>query len=260
MKQKKDIRERLFIAGFSERAAEVAREYGCSLEINEICISENLDEERLERTEQRIRSTIKTGGCEGKRVLMHGPFTELTPDAMDPKALKLTWDRYEEAVRLCRKIGIKDIVFHSGYIPRTYHKEWHHARSVEFFQNFCTQVAGDMNIYIENVFDDEPYMIRSLIEDINLTNVRACLDIGHANVASMPEYDVLDWIDVLRPVLGHTHLHDNDGEVDLHLPLGYGTIDVDRVLGKLLAMEDVFMTIESTDSRESLIQLFSLLD
>lgn len=260
MKYNKDIKKRLFIAGFSNHAAEVAKDYGCSLEINETCISENLDEEKVEETKANIRDMIAEGDCFNKKIFAHGPFTEITPDAMDPKVLKLTWDRYESAVKICRELGIKDIVFHSGYVPRTYYKEWHHKRSVKFLKEFCTKVAGDMNIYIENVFDDEPYMLRNLIEEIDLINVKACLDIGHANVASLPEYNVFDWIDVLRPVLGHTHLHDNDGEIDLHLPLGCGVMEVDRTLKELLAMKDVSMTIESVDSRESLDRIFSLLD
>lgn len=55
------------------------------------------------------------------------------------------------------------------------------------------------------------------------------LDIGHANlgVATNTAESILARF---GPRLRHVHLHDNNGQSDLHLPLGAGSIDVPRMV------------------------------
>jgi len=51
--------------------------------------------------------------------------------------------------------------------------------------------------------------------------LRACYDSGHANITDHPAHA----IGVMAPVLGHLHLHDNDGTADQHRMPGEGSID-----------------------------------
>ncbi len=46
-----------------------------------------------------------------------------------------------------------------------------------------------------------------------------CLDVGHANTR-VSETPPLDWIAPMAPWLRHVHLHNNDGDWDLHDALG----------------------------------------
>ena len=48
----KDFRDRIFFATFSDGATKTANKYGFSLEINDLCISSNLDPENREETIQ----------------------------------------------------------------------------------------------------------------------------------------------------------------------------------------------------------------
>ncbi len=85
----KYFRDRIFFATFSDGATKTANKYGFSLEINNLCISSNLDPENREETIQRIENEIAEAGVKGRKLFMHGPFTELTPDAMDPRATEV---------------------------------------------------------------------------------------------------------------------------------------------------------------------------
>lgn len=59
------------------------------------------------------------------------------------------------------------------------------------------------------------------------------LDIGHANL-QVPENTTEAILAAFGPRLRHVHLHDNKGgSADLHLPLGAGTLDVERCVKAL---------------------------
>ena len=67
------------------------------------------------------------------------------------------------------------------------------------------------------------------------------LDIGHANLfGRRPE----EFIEKFHPKLKHVHLHDNFGNADLHLPIGRGAIDWERVLNVLKKYYDGTITLE----------------
>ncbi|MCH5151549.1 MAG: sugar phosphate isomerase/epimerase [Clostridiales bacterium] len=84
-------------------------------------------------------------------------------------------------------------------------------------------------VAIENIkrFDYVEYLMERIPSD----NVKLCLDIGHANAYSHNLYSY-DW-DKLLDRLYCVHIHDNDGERDLHLMPGMGNIDWNFV-GRLL--------------------------
>jgi len=67
------------------------------------------------------------------------------------------------------------------------------------------------------------------------------LDIGHANLfGRRPE----EFIEKFHPKLKHVHLHDNFGNADLHLPIGRGAIDWEKVLNVLKKYYDGTITLE----------------
>lgn len=71
-----------------------------------------------------------------------------------------------------------------------------------------------------------------ILDAINGAYVGACLDTGHAALSG-------DLQILIRKLAGHLrmlHVHDNRGAGDEHLPPGDGTIDWDRVMRELLAI------------------------
>lgn len=252
----KYFRDRIFFATFSDGATKTANKYGFSLEINDLCISSNLDPENREETIQRIEDEIAEAGVNGRKLFMHGPFTELTPDAMDPRAIELMMDRYMESIEICEHFGVKDMVVHSGFIPLMYHRDWHVPRSIEFWQRISDRLPDGFTLYVENVFDEDPYIMRDVIKGTDRKNIKCCLDVGHAN-AIKSKYDVYEWIDVLKDVLGHFHLHTNDGTADQHGGLDSDEMNMKGILLHILSCcgDDVTFTVESRESEPSAIFL-----
>jgi sugar phosphate isomerase/epimerase len=76
-------------------------------------------------------------------------------------------------------------------------------------------------IHLENVYEQTPEMLLTLIEKISSENFAFCLDMGHMNVFG--EAPLSEWLDALGSHLGEVHLHDNDGRKDAHAPIGSGT-------------------------------------
>lgn len=239
------MKDNLYIATFSENALSVIRRHGLSIELNDLCISENLDQERVRDTMDTMRRELVESGA--KKTIIHGPFTEIIPASIDHRAVELGLTRLNEAHAVAEKLGINRMVVHSGYMPLLYFKEWHKEKSLFFWKKFMEDKPEDFIIYIENVFEDEPVMMKEIIEDLADPRIQICLDVGHANAVTSVEYDIYDWIRILGPMIGHFHLHNNDGKTDLHGPLESGAMDMEAVLSAIRThcSPDVTMTIES---------------
>lgn len=120
------------------------------------------------------------------------------------------------------------------------------------WQEYMRDKADDFEIYIENVLEDEPFMIASMMEKITDPRIHACLDTGHA--ACMSNVPVIEWVQTLSPYIGHLHIHDNNGNYDDHLPLGAGATDMKAVIAAAqeLCRDDVTYTLESRTSRPAI--------
>ena len=72
-----------------------------------------------------------------------------------------------------------------------------------------------------------------LVEELNRPEVALALDTGHAHISASAESETLAAGRRLRT----THVHDNDGRADAHLPPGLGSIDWDRWVAALDAID-----------------------
>lgn len=66
-------------------------------------------------------------------------------------------------------------------------------------------------------------------------------DIGHINLFGR---DPIDYLGFFKKKLEHIHMHDNDGNRDLHLPLGAGTINWNRLIPYLKTIYNGTITLE----------------
>ena len=73
--------------------------------------------------------------------------------------------------------------------------------------------------------DNLPEMQR-VLEEFNTPFLRMVLDVGHANTAEGP----VMYIERLHQFIIGTHIHDNSGMGDEHLPLGEGTMPWDEMV------------------------------
>lgn len=275
----------IFLSTFSYNPVQEIAEYGIGIEFNQFCISQWLDDEAIDNTlmkmeRQAFRAGLSQGGyCnlapkgekdfeleetiwpEGKplgdlvapnKAIVHGPFTELCPAAFDHRFRELVRDRFDQAAAGTIRLGLNRMVVHTGFIPVIFDPKWHLEHSVQFWWDFINQQPENFRLYIENVMDDEPYLLLDLVKEIDDPRVRICLDVGHVNaISAVP---VEEWIRQLGPWIGHFHLHNNDGEHDQHLPLLEGTLDMEKTLDQIDAYcpEDATFTIESRECHDSI--------
>ncbi|MCQ2547759.1 MAG: sugar phosphate isomerase/epimerase [Clostridia bacterium] len=245
----KNIREKLYLAGFGEDCVKLAKEYNLKVEVNSSCISENLDPDKISGTLDAIKLALDESGCE--EAILHGPFTEIIPSAIDPFIRECGMTRLNQAYDLCRKLGIKKMTVHSGFIPVMYYKTWHIQKSVEFWKEFMKD-KEDFEICIENVLDEDPYMLKEIVDQLHNKKVKLCLDLGHANSVNS-KYKLARWISAMGEDIDHFHIHNNNGDHDSHNSLGDGNIDYEEMLDLMEQhAPNASICIESHNLKESL--------
>ena len=147
------MRDRIYIATFSENAAAVAAAHGFGIEVNDFCISENLDGDKVEGSLQAACGQLSRAGIAaadfGTRAIFHGPFTEIIPASIDHRVVSLGMERLQEAYWAAERMGIRRMVVHTGYVPLLYFKEWHHEKSLDFWRRYMDGKPRDFRLYIE---------------------------------------------------------------------------------------------------------------
>ena len=241
-----DISGRLFLSTIAGDAAELACEYGFGLEIAEFCTAFNMDT-AFDMWDERVRQSMI--GVD--RFIFHAPFNELCPAAVDPLIVDVAKKRYTQAYALMSGYGVSAMIVHSGFLPILYDVGWFTAKSIEFWRDFLSDKPGNFTLYIENVYEQTPELLCGIVDAVGDTRLRLCLDVGHAAI-SAKDVNVTEWVKRSAPFLGHIHLHNNDGERDLHGTLGGGQIDIAALIrAAIYIVPNVTFTIESVDSGKS---------
>lgn len=240
-----DIREKLYLSTIGEDVCELAERHSLGLEMAEFCTAVNLDEGRnkwLPICRERMKKS--------NRFLLHAPFNELYPFAVDPLARNVARTRFEQAFCTAEELSINRMVVHTGHVPTLYFDSFFAEHSIEFWKSFLKDKPQDFELLIENVIDTSPYPIEEIMRGVDDRRCRICLDVGHAFVASKNSID--EWLDVLMPWLGHVHVHDNNGNFDSHLPLGKGSINWEKVISRISEeATDATFTVENMQCAET---------
>src|SRR3974390_3639826 len=85
-----------------------------------------------------------------------------------------------------------------------------------------------VTLCLENTTSEmgEPAYLRSFVDETRLTGLRFNFDIGHAHLTDGDEAGrIARSLEPLKDLVASTHIHDNHGEKDEHLPPYDGTID-----------------------------------
>jgi sugar phosphate isomerase/epimerase len=159
--------------------------------------------------------------------LLHAPYNELFPCAIDKKARELAAYRYRQAIDLAKCYGAKKVIIHGGYNSRIYFPVWYVEQSIVFWKVFLETDPG-VQIVLENVLEDDPQWLLDIVKGVDDPRLRLCLDVGHVNAYSA--LPVMDWLEMWAPYISHFHIHNNDGSRDQHSPLTEGTIPMLQLL------------------------------
>ena len=172
----------------------------------------------------------------GRRLTIHGPFQDLAPGALDDMILAASRRRLRQAWRWLPVFRPQAVVCHLGYEAR--HYRWDRdnwlARTAATFRELGVQAGKyGVRVVLENVYEKDPELVQAALQRIGLDNVQVCLDVGHLNAFGGGNFE--GWLRILWPLIGHLHLHDNQGTLDDHLALGTGNVPVEMVLNFLAA-------------------------
>ena len=118
---------------------------------------------------------------------------------------------------------------------KTYNADQIHQMIVENIRYFGDIAQEkEIKIALENIFGGRFYSqiddLVKLVNDINHPNVGYCFDCGHGNIDKVNHPEV---IRIMNDKLFELHLHDNFGDKDLHLPIGFGTINYVEIIKAL---------------------------
>ncbi len=205
-----------------EEYAAFSEKYNAAFEYNDFFIPAVLDDDVVKG---RIINTYVKTGRDMSNDTMHGAFLDICINSSDPKIFQISDLRVRQCMDIAEKMGLKAVIFHTNYIVnfrlKSYLNSWIYLN--EKYWNKILLDYPNQNIYIENMFDESPYMIGELAERMSgHSRFGICLDVAHAHISGS---DVKMWYDVLDSYVKHLHLNDNDGNEDLHAPVGSGTFE-----------------------------------
>ena len=244
-------REQIYLSTVDPRAGELARELGLGVEIAEYCTAWNMDRE-YPQTDERLRGAL----AGNPRRILHGPFNELFPCAIDPEARDLAARRYRQAIALARDYGADKVVIHAGFNPWLYYPVWFREQSAVFWREFLAEEPG-VEIVLENVLEQEPEWMTEILRAVDSPRLRLCLDVGHVNAYS--PVDTAQWLRRCAPWISHFHLHNNNGTRDAHDPLFRGSIPMEELLtlaGELCP--EATFTLELPEAESSARELMKI--
>lgn len=134
-------------------------------------------------------------------------------------------DEIKRAIEVAETIPFKYLIQHVGVSGEEFHERKFDAafNSLEELSNFARQ--RDVRILLENI-PNELSTAKRLTQFLELTHLdlHFVFDTGHANIGAGVEHE----FEIMKDRIRSLHVHDNDGEKDLHLfPLiaEGGTID-----------------------------------
>jgi len=96
-----------------------------------------------------------------------------------------------------------------------------HAAALYEKQGRIITVENHYGFESHNELGGTPDEMLAILRAVDSKAVRFCLDYGHSHMNS----NTLEFLEKLAPLLYYTHVADNHGENDEHLPMGEGTVD-----------------------------------
>ena len=228
-----------------DKYLEISNKYNLGFEYNEFFnpnILDSLDLDKIIEDYKRLNRKNDT---------LHGVFYDICLDSVDEKIAKISYERVKSSLEIATKLNCKGVVFHTNYITwmksKAYQKRWVE-KNKEVYLKLIDEYPN-LEIYVENMFDLDPYLLRDLMDSINHERIGVCLDVAHASISKV---DIKIWFDVLKKYIKHIHINDNDLIEDSHQELGTGKINYKKVFKYINELNDVSILIEISDFDKTL--------
>lgn len=112
---------------------------------------------------------------------IHGAFLDICVNSEDPEIFAASDYRVHQCMDIAKRMNAKAVVFHTNYIVnfrlRTYIDSWIN-RNEEYWRRIINEYK-DQYIYIENMFDDAPFMLAELAKEWQTNHILASALILH---------------------------------------------------------------------------------
>lgn len=189
----------------------------------------------------------------GLSCTIHAPFMDLNPGSVDGFVRESTKRRLEQTIDAAAILKPRVVVFHPGYSRLTYGSAvdaWV-GNSVDFWSEMIPRLKDTgCKGALENIFEEEPSTLLRVIEGVGDSFLGHCFDSGHFNMFSTVSPQ--SWFADIGSYIVESHLHDNFGSSDDHLPVGEGEIDFKLVTGLLEQYAPAAIWTLEAHSRERL--------
>jgi len=182
---------------------------------------------------RRVKALRKVAQSKGLDVSVHAPFAGINIALSSPVLRRTILKRLKKSIFYAGQLDCRLWLFHPGLQTGVSH----------FYPGVDWQVNLDsvrallkigrkegVEIAIENVPEPYPFVLKN-VEDFSRfydelnDDVGLVLDVAHANL----NRQIQDFIRRFSEKIVHMHVSDNDGAYDMHLGIGYGTIDWESV-------------------------------
>lgn len=168
---------------------------------------------------------------------VHAPFADINIASPSDFMLRAMLKRLEKSIASANSLDAYMWVFHPGLktgISMFYpNADWIQNRETA---RLLSKIAYDygVKIAIENVPEPYPFIMKGIVEFEKFYSeigepIGLALDVGHANLNGQMEQFLENFADKIV----HMHVHDNHGQEDQHLGVGYGTVNWEKFANSL---------------------------
>jgi sugar phosphate isomerase/epimerase len=219
-----------------------------------------LDDEGLhalnKRRTKKLKQTAKTHNLD---FVVHAPWAGTNIAAPSPFLRRAILKRLTKSIVYAGQLDCRLWLFHPGSRTGLSHiypgEDWQ--QNLESVRTLLKVARREgVEIAIENTPEPFPSLMKSVddfrrfyeeLED----DIGMVLDVAHANL----NRQIQDFLEQFSKKIVHMHVSDNDGASDLHLGIGYGSIDWENV-AKLVKKAEYgnLIIIESTEHVQESIQ------
>ena len=184
-----------------------------------------------------VKKVAKENGIEVIGLVWDGKG--FNPYSVKSEDRSSTLDFIKNNIEVCHGIGMKFVTVAEGRPKPPLNDKAGESEAwenlVEAFQ-LASDIAGEYEITIVNEY--HPGMLASttekapkLVDDVDSKWFKACVDFCHADVITGGK--PMEFVRALGKRISHVHLGDGDGTPHMHLPLGFGRVDVKACIDEI---------------------------
>ena len=220
---------------------------------------EIVDEGLHSLNSRRVKALKRVAQSKDLDVAVHAPFAGINIAVPSPVLRRTILKRLKKSIFYSGQLDCRLWLFHPGLETGVSHfypgLDWQlNLDSVRALLRVAKEHG--VTIAIENVPEPYPFIMKS-VQDFSLfydeldDDIGLVLDVAHANL----DRQIRDFIRQFSEKIVHMHVSDNDGAYDLHLGIGYGSIDWESVAKAVKeAKYDNVIMLESIECVEESLQ------